>query len=262
MTRLEELDILIEAQNKKVEEAWAPLSALLKDINKEFNAKVDLALQVIDPTAKSCFHMSDLLEASGSVEQLDEKGGRIFAGGFDMYFSTHYSDDRSYHLSFNVGTCGSFTKEDKVQYNRYMLLGTALEHAAEWEAWLISAVEKVKPLKEVFWQEENTRDKLECEKESIEDDQKKAAILATIKIGNVYKNKNYTWYKKSKDFKGYSTCKLVEFTNKLAKLAVGSTDTDGNFMEYDTYQMKKEDFENAIYWGRYVRVEKVEKNAE
>lgn len=265
MTRLEELDTLIEAQNKVIEEAWAPLKAMMDDINKEFNAKVDLVLQAIDPTAKSYFHLSDLLEGSGSVEQLDAEGKRIFAGGFDMYFSSHYSDDRAYHLSFNVGTCGSFTKEDKVQYNRYRVLSEALDHAAEWEAYLISAIEKMRPLKTAFWNAENVRDKLEREKKSIIEDQKRAASDASIVIGKYYVNKNYNNWKctDNKIFKGYRAAKLKEIQNKRVLLEVGyvsewnptTKQYDSDYKEFvsqDTYFKNKEDFYTGVYYGSIV----------
>lgn len=265
MTRLEELDILIEAQNKVIEAAWNPLKDMMESINTEFNAKVDLALQAIDPTAKSCFHLSDLLEGSGSVEQLDEEGNRIFAGGFDVYFSSHYTDDREYHLSFNVGTCGSFTKEDKVQYNRYRILSEALDHAAEWEAYLISAVEKMRPLKTAFWNAENVRDKLEREKRDIIETQKREASDATIVIGKYYVNKHYNAWKRTdnKIFKGYKVAKVKEIQNKRVLLEVGYSSEwnpetkqyDSNYKEFvsqDTYLMNKEDFYQGVYYGSIV----------
>lgn len=265
MTRLEELDILIEAQNKATEAAWAPFKALIDSINTEFNAKVDSALQVIDPTAKSYFHLSDLLEGGGSVDQLDAAGNRIFAGGFSMYFSSYYSDNHAYHLSFNVGTCGSFTKEDKVQYNRYRILSEALDHAAEWEDYLISAIEKMRPLKTAFWNAENVRDKLEREKRTIIEDQKRAASDASIVIGKCYVNKCYNaWnHAENKIFKGCKAAKLMEIQNKRVLLEVGhisewnptTKQYDSNYKEFvsqDTYLMNKEDFYRGVYQGSIV----------
>ena len=229
MNRLEELEILIDAQQKKADDAWRPLHDKLEAINEEFNAKVNLVVQAVAKNAKSTFRMSDLLEGSGRVELYDENDKRIFASDFDMYFSTHYTDDRKYHLSYNVGTSGSFDRQNTSQFDRYRILGAALDHMQEWEDYLISKVEELKPLKETYWKEDRTFEKLVDEKREIEENQKKAAVLATIQVGNLYRDINYRWYNRKSGLKGYPVCKLVELTNKLAKLEVGTLNENNGF---------------------------------
>ena len=264
MTRLEEIDVLVEGLDKKAKEAWEPLNAKCKEINEHVENRVKLAVGALTSEAQVKFNMNSWGEGSGSVELVDAEGNRHFGSGFDMYFSKHY-DDKQYHFSVNCGTTGSFTKESTIEITRYKMLVAVINIMSEIETYLISVQEELKPLNTAYYDIDCAREKLEREKRDIIEAQKRTASDESVEVGKYYINKNHNAWKRSanKIFKGYKAAKVVEIQNKRVLLEVGYVSEwnpatkayDNNYKEFvsqDTYLMNKEDFYKGVYYGSIV----------
>ena len=251
MERLQELEVLIAEQEKRVIEAWNPIEAKCQEVNKTFIAMVDLAIQAVTPNAKCTFSINEFGEGSGSCDILDNKGDRIFGAGFDLYFNHSYSSSE-YHLTANVGTCGSFDKTSLDQINKYKMVVAVLENMENLENYLISQVDEFKPLRQVYYNADTELDKLKYEEEDIIKKANLAKAEAGLQVGNIYDV--CCGHYRHTDFKGYSFAIIKEIQDKRILFRVGqfylnADDTGYDFSEYDTYYYSKEAFCSRVLDG-------------
>jgi len=125
-----------------------------------------------------------------TVSFIDEDGKVDFGSSFDFYYDTfHWSKQQNDELTLDYGTCGSFTRKDKYQLERIKLMGNII---SMWDYFSqIWKTNKDQNAKDTAEFEELERKKQKEDSEAIEAEKikEKNAIMAKIKVGNIYLDK-------------------------------------------------------------------------
>lgn len=245
MTRLEELNVLIDNQSIAVNEARTAVRVVEETYEEEIKKTITAFLSAVAPV--KVYMSARGFSASGRVD-LAETDKTIF----DFYYDTEYGT-KEYRLTVNIGTCGSFGIKDEAEILKYRVFSAFLDNFEEIEK-VFKNTGTLYDLVSAYYAKDNVLSTYMREKQEIERKAQEQKIIDLIKVGNIYINVNYRWYNKSGGFKGYKYVKLVSLTEKSANLEVGYINPKGSYSEgwgmRDTYRMNKQEFFKDIIYGR------------
>jgi len=253
MERLQELEILIAAQEKKVGDIYQEVEKVTKQANEECKKfLLDIMEQTLEGRKVNLRGCIDDLGGNISIELQDENGKNVFGSGFEIYVNSRSWDrDNNTKVEFNIGTCGSFDKTDKDQIMKYELFARCLVNFEQIENYLLERYFRIVEANKPYREEDRILDKLLDEKQTIEDNIKVNEIVQSLAVGNVYENLSYRNYNRKNDWKNYRLSKIVNIKKNTIDLEVGFKDNDGQFSYREDCRVKKEDFINGLKWERY-----------
>jgi len=256
MERLQELEILISSQEKKVEDIYQEVDRVVKQANEECkNFLLDIMQQTLEGRKVNLRGCIDDLGGNISVELQDENGKNVFGSGFEIYLhSRSWDRDSNTKVEFNIGTCGSFDKTNRDQIMKYELFNRCLINFEQIENYLLKRYYRIVEANKPYREANRILDKLADEKSSIEEKIRMQSILDSIKVDNVYQNVKYKRWSKGNGWKEYDFAKVVAIKANTIDLAVGFMDSDGQFSYREDCRVKKEDFINGIKWEKYALV--------
>lgn len=247
MDRLEELNILIEAQQKIVDNVTSDAEVMKGLKEKEVKDYIqDLLKETAQGRKLIVVFNLDSYYPSGKIELADDNGDRIFGADIEFYVPKHYEDDKR-KLEFNIGTCGSFDKTDADQIMKYLLFSKCLMNFEELETLMLNKIEEIKPYYEVMFNEDHTLSKLKREKEDIIKTRKEAEVLESVKPLAVYRNVGYCQYRRSyqQEWKGYEYCQIKSIKEKTIDLEVGYYTEERGFQSSQSCRVPK-----SVFVGR------------
>lgn len=258
MERLQELEILIAAQEKKVEDIYQGVEKVTKQANEECKKfLLDIMEQTLEGRKVNLRGCIDDLGGNISVELQDENGKNVFGSGFEIYLhSRSWDRDNNTKVEFNIGTCGSFDKNDKDQIMKYELFARCLVNFEQIENYLLERYFRIVEANKPYREADRELDRLINEKASIEDKIKEQAILDSIKVDNLYQNVKYRRWQKGNGWKENEFCKVVAIKANTIELEVGYMNSD-KFFYCDDCRVKKEEFISGLKWERYRLVENI-----
>lgn len=255
MERLEELEILINNQESKVEEARDQLKSAAEEAEGAIRKKIIEILSPIVPeeNISVSFPIAGWFSYwSGKVE-LQRNGSTVFGTNIDIYLN-HRAD--GYKFEFNTGTSGAFDKKNLDQILKYRMLAECLNNFEEIEKFVIDKVEATKPYTKKEFDEERVLAKLMNEKADINKKIKQQELLAQINQNTIFKNVYYKSYRRDNGFKNYQYMKVLEFKANTVILVVGyRAYRDGAYQEFigvDNYRYNKDSFINDVLEQRLV----------
>ena len=170
---------MTDLELKKLEE----LRVLLKANEVALNTTIERNLQELTKMK---------IKYNGRTVSFVKENGKLdFGSSFDFYYDTyHWSEQPNDELTLDYGSCGSFTKNDKYQLERIKLMGNII---SMWDyfsqIWKFNKDQNAKDTAE-FEELQRRKDKEDREaNEAIRMEEKKT-IMAKIKPGNIYLNKD------------------------------------------------------------------------
>ena len=255
MTRLEELEELISKQELAVNDKRIASKAIADAYAEKIKKTIEALLNVVAPV--NCYISAPGFSVSGRVDLKLEDPYDSYGSGFEFYYDTPSccEDKDKYCLTVNIGTCGSFGIDNEAQFAKYKVFTQFLDNFKEIEETFADGFDTVKEAISLYYTGLAKLNTLTHEKHELERQIENQKILELIKPDNLYINTHYIWYSKNASgFKGYKYVKLISLTEKSANLEVGCINPKGNYNEgwnsRDTYRMNKQDFFDAVLYGR------------
>ena len=246
MTRLEELDILIKEQEVVVKEKRAAYKNVADAYAERIKKTIEALLAAVAPV--TCYVSASGYSVSGRVDLKLDDSNNSYGSGFDFYYDTH-----NFELTVNIGTCGSFGINDKEQFAKYRVFSQFLDSFKDMEETFAEGCETLVETTSLFYKEQGKLESLTREQYDLDRQIANQKTIDSIKPGNLYINNHYRWYSKNESgFKGYKYVKLVSLTEKSANLEVGYVNAcwENNWEAPDTYRMNKQEFFEAVIYGR------------
>lgn len=253
MTRLEELEVLISKQKAVVNDRQAAYKAVAEAYEERVKKIIESVLSTVAPV--TCYVSASGYRISGRIDVKLDNSNSSYSSGFDFYYDTNHlsSDPDKYFLTVNIGTCGSFGIEDEDQFAKYRVFAQFLDNFNYIEATFAEGFNALTEATSLYYQERSKLENLTREKRDIERKTEEQKTIDAIKPGTLYINTRYRWYSRnSGGFKGYRFVKLISLTEKSANLEVGYVNHRENddWEVRDTYRMNKQEFFNAVIYGR------------
>ncbi len=253
MTRLEELEVLISKQKAVVNDRQAAYKAVAEAYEERVKKTIEFMLSTVAPS--TCYVSASGYRVSGRVDVKLDDSNNSYSSGFDFSYDTNHlsSDPDKYFLTVNIGTCGSFGIEDEDQFAKYRVFAQFLNNFNDIETTFAEGFSVLTEATSLYYQERSKLESLTREKRDIERKAEEQKTIDTIKPGTLYINTRYRWYSRnSSGFKGYRLVKLISLTEKSANLEVGYVNhrEDDGWEARDTYRMNKQEFFNAVIYGR------------
>ena len=149
----------------------------------------------------------------------------------------------------NVGTCGSFTIEDKDQINKYKIMASFWDNYDYYSKIMLECWDELKPYGAKLDEERRTLERYQSWLEVLKQQEEKQRVLDTIKVNNIYECPKHYGYFFKECMKRYSKIRVDKITDKCVFGTLAHEFDEAHKWYTTPIRVEKSRFANWVQFG-------------